>query len=612
MRSLAAVAAACAVLTVAVGGMPSAAVAAGSSPAPVCASGSCTVTYGVDATTVQSWTPPTGVSGARLVVDGAAGGPTEALSGGNQVAGGFGGQVSATVAGLSTSVPLALSVGGAGWSDGGYFGGGPVGTYLFNSVGYGGGGYSEVAVGTGSSAPALLVAGGGGAAGVAGPTGVAGGAGGGGGQVPGTGQPGPATVFDGVTLAGGGAGGAASASAGGSAGSAGQPSGTSTCSSGAGWHAGAAGTDGGPLVGGTSDGNGGGGGGGGWYGGGGGGSGAQASCETSFALAGNGGGGGGSSYAATGTTGGLSLSAVQYDDAINTSDGWVTVSYTDPLLAPSLSYTVRAGTTLTITNAIGLLTPAAQTPTTRLTAKTAPAHGTITLNNDGSFSYTPASGYAGNDSFTYTASDSAGDTATQTVMITVTPTPPTVQITAPAVGASYRQNTKATSSFTCSEGAGGPGIATCADQAGHQSGVALDTSRVGSHVLTVTATSKDGQTTVSTVTYTVTTPLRLSGISLNASTVRWCKSCNYPHTLLWFSLTAPAQVRVLLQARAHGRWRTVATTVLHGHAGHNADKIATHWHRQLVPHRKLRLVVQLKQANRWPIEKTLAITVRSP
>jgi hypothetical protein len=43
-----------------------------------------------------------------------------------------------------------------------------------------------------------------------------------------------------------------------------------------------------------------------------------------------------------------------------------------------------------------------------------PAHGTLVLNPNGSFSYTPTTGFAGSDSFTYHASDSgvAGNTAT--------------------------------------------------------------------------------------------------------------------------------------------------------------------------------------------------------
>ncbi len=53
-----------------------------------------------------------------------------------------------------------------------------------------------------------------------------------------------------------------------------------------------------------------------------------------------------------------------------------------------------------------------------------PAHGTLTLNADGSFSYTPTTGYNGPDSFTYTAADATLTSAATTVSITVLPPPP--------------------------------------------------------------------------------------------------------------------------------------------------------------------------------------------
>ncbi|MGD8853014.1 MAG: Ig-like domain-containing protein [Gammaproteobacteria bacterium] len=45
--------------------------------------------------------------------------------------------------------------------------------------------------------------------------------------------------------------------------------------------------------------------------------------------------------------------------------------------------------------------------------------GTVTLNSDGSFSYTPASDFAGDDTFTYTATDGTDTSNTATVTITV-------------------------------------------------------------------------------------------------------------------------------------------------------------------------------------------------
>ncbi|WP_425004344.1 Ig-like domain-containing protein [Mycolicibacterium sp. S3B2] len=50
-----------------------------------------------------------------------------------------------------------------------------------------------------------------------------------------------------------------------------------------------------------------------------------------------------------------------------------------------------------------------------------PSHGALTLNNDGTFTYTPTTNYNGTDSFTYTATDGAATSNTATVSITVNP-----------------------------------------------------------------------------------------------------------------------------------------------------------------------------------------------
>ena len=52
-----------------------------------------------------------------------------------------------------------------------------------------------------------------------------------------------------------------------------------------------------------------------------------------------------------------------------------------------------------------------------------PSHGTVTVNANGSYTYTPATSYNGPDSFTYTVSDDKGGSNTYTVAITVNAAP---------------------------------------------------------------------------------------------------------------------------------------------------------------------------------------------
>ncbi len=54
-----------------------------------------------------------------------------------------------------------------------------------------------------------------------------------------------------------------------------------------------------------------------------------------------------------------------------------------------------------------------------LAANGGPANGTVTVNSDGSYSYTPAANFNGTDSFTYTVSDGNGGTTTGTITVDV-------------------------------------------------------------------------------------------------------------------------------------------------------------------------------------------------
>src|SRR5207302_6168163 len=55
--------------------------------------------------------------------------------------------------------------------------------------------------------------------------------------------------------------------------------------------------------------------------------------------------------------------------------------------------------------------------TASLVSGSGPAHGTLSFNPDGTFTYTPAAGYVGPDGFQYTASDGILSSAAATVSI---------------------------------------------------------------------------------------------------------------------------------------------------------------------------------------------------
>ena len=113
------------------------------------------------------------------------------------------------------------------------------------------------------------------------------------------------------------------------------------------------------------------------------------------------------------------------DGALTSGLATVAITVTssaDAPVATNDSYTTAEDTPLTIA-APGVLgndsDPDGTAPTAVLGV--GPAHGTLTLNANGSFTYTPATNYSGPDSFTYRASDGALTSGLATVAITVTP-----------------------------------------------------------------------------------------------------------------------------------------------------------------------------------------------
>ncbi|MEM9215592.1 MAG: Ig-like domain-containing protein [Cyanobacteria bacterium P01_F01_bin.150] len=108
-----------------------------------------------------------------------------------------------------------------------------------------------------------------------------------------------------------------------------------------------------------------------------------------------------------------------------TDTGTVTISVAGPVNSAPVAdddvYTTAFDTALTVDAATGVLDGDIDADGDALTATiaSAPGNGNVTLDNSGSFTYTPNAGFSGEDSFTYTVSDSNGGTDTGTVTISV-------------------------------------------------------------------------------------------------------------------------------------------------------------------------------------------------
>ena len=416
--------------------------------APARAAGPVTVTFGAVGT--HTWTVPVGVTSLQLSLAGGEGGTAPV----NPAAGGRGATVAATVA-VTPGDIVDVVVAGAGSSAGtGGFGGGGSGG---SDDAAGGGGASRVTV---AGTLVAVAAGGGGGARFSGSGGDSGSAA-------------PAAPR---TTAGGG-GNAGTPTAGGSGGPGGDGSAWPACTSDTSGTPGADGSLGQGGAGGDGLSFGGGGGGGGRYGGGGGGG--SSVCTSRGVTDTGGGGGGGSSFVAATATG------TSIDDGAHSGHGVVTITYMDAT-APTAAPTVTPGadaagwhdSDVTVdwhwTDEGAGIDTAACTQTTSSTGE-----GVLDL--------------------TSTCADLAGNTASATVTVKVDLSDPTVTVTAPTDGATFRVGDSIVAGYSCDDALSG--IASCTGTIAD--GDTLDTSTSGTQSLTVTATDLAGRTTVHTVTYMV-------------------------------------------------------------------------------------------------------------
>jgi hypothetical protein len=109
---------------------------------------------------------------------------------------------------------------------------------------------------------------------------------------------------------------------------------------------------------------------------------------------------------------------------------------------------------------------------------------------------------AGPHTYTVAARSSDGLNSSSSVSYTVAAAPQ-VWLPLPSNGAVYTVGQVVHSYFQCADGAGGPGLKSCANQDGQPSGGAVDTSTPGAHTFAVTAISQDGLMSSVSVVYQV-------------------------------------------------------------------------------------------------------------
>lgn len=169
----------------------------------------------------------------------------------------------------------------------------------------------------------------------------------------------------------------------------------------------------------------------------------------------------------------------------------------------------------------------------------------------------------GTYSVTLTVTDNGGKTGSISHPVTVA-APPTASIGSPAAGALYIKGQAVRASYSCSEGAYGPGISSCTGTV--PDGAPVDTATLGTHVIAVTATSSDRATADASITYRVLAPLRIairSGRALAiGARVKIKLACTHgrPERVCRGTLSLAHPIKRRVRRRIRGRLQTVTVT----------------------------------------------------